>query len=125
MNDVAHDDPGPFGDEPEEEPAPEQIDEPVALPEPEKPYNIWGLRNSKAVDMDRLAEELDFDKSPGTHVLTGLSKQLGTDGPEAWMHYAVALVLFMDAEYEILPNELRETQTAEEPERRGERWEEQ
>jgi len=82
-------------------------------PEPEKPYNLYGLRNT-AIDADpsEIAAELDPSAGPRAHAITGVCKQAGADGVEAWMHYVLALYLVIDPQGTLLgPSDETETDT--------------
>lgn len=88
-------DPGPFGGA-----GPDPRGEPH--PGPEKPFNIWGLRNSEPqIEPSQIGRQLDMAAEWYEHLFTMFLKASESGAPEAWMHGVVAIVLLADAEFGI------------------------
>lgn len=110
---------GPDG--PEAEPGPEPGPKPghnQSIPgsEPNKPFNWLNLRSSKpAVDPSSVSHELDLQAGPWAHVVCGLMKQTGADGPEAWTHYLLAFLLLLDDDLGLIPAEAKGQEPEPEP----------
>lgn len=84
------DEPPTGGPEPEPEPEPERSG---------KAFNYLNLRSSEPdIDPYKAGSDLDLDAGPYAHLITGLVKQSGSTGSEAWMHYIVCAVLILDGE---------------------------
>jgi len=80
-----------------------KVTDPTAPPEPDKPFNVYGLRNTEGdLDPAELAAELDPDAGPEGHLLAGLGKQIEAGGVEAWMHYVFAAYLLLDPDANLL-----------------------
>jgi len=72
-------------------------------PEPEqdtgKAFNYLNLRSSEPdINPRKAGADLDLDAGPYAHLVTGLVKQSGSTGSEAWMHYIIAMILILDGE---------------------------
>lgn len=76
--------------------------EPGPEPEPEpdrKAFNYLNLRSDTPdISPHKAGGDLDLDAGPYAHVITGLIKQSGSTGSEAWMHYVVAVLLVLEGE---------------------------
>jgi len=116
-------DPDPASDGPHD-PAGEMPPDPEPEPEPDKIFNWYGLRNSTLdADPEQIKTELDPDAGARAHAVTGVCKQAGASGIEAWMHYALALYLFVDPEGSLLePSESPDNTDTDGETPRGERW---
>jgi len=127
--------PGPFDgiDDPNPDPASDGAHGPAGEmppgpePEPEpqeKPFNWYGLRNSTLeANPEQIKKELDPDAGARAHAVTGVCKQAGASGIEAWMHYALALYLFVDPEGSLLePSESPDNIDTDAETPRGDRW---
>jgi hypothetical protein len=69
-------------------------------PEPAgKAFNYLNLRSDTPdISPHKAGGDLDLDAGPYAHVITGLIKQSGSTGSEAWMHYVVAILLVLEGE---------------------------
>lgn len=74
---------------------------------PEKPFNIWGLRNSEPqIEPSQIGRQLDMAAEWYEHLFTMFLKASESGAPEAWMHGVVAVVLLADEEFGIFDEDV-------------------